>query len=763
MKRKNPELKKLRDRIHEILSAPGYRPLRLSELIGKLRIPPADRSEVRRIVDQLIREGVIVRVRKDRLILPSIADLVTGKIQMNERGFGFVVPEVSGPGEKPAPDVFIPAEDTGVAMHGDRVVVRLTEPSRVRREHQARPGMKANRIGKVIRILTRANPTLTGILQRSQHFHYLVPDDPRIGRDVYIDLTRSKVRAKMGERVVVKLDSWENRHINPEGVLVEVIGPADDPSLDIQVIVKKHRLRTEFPDDVLAEAGRVDDEVRASDHEGREDFTRDLVITIDPDDARDHDDALSLRKLRDGWELAVHIADVSHYVVPGSSLDSEARERGNSVYLPDRVIPMLPPRLSNGICSLKENVERLTKTVVFHIDRTGRVIDFRFCAGVIRSAARLTYRQVLPVIDPKATLKGPPPSPIEDAAILSLLRELWDVASRVRQLRFANGSLDLDFPELKVYCNDQGVPERVEKVENDISHQLVEECMLLANEAVAKEFRDRGIPSIYRIHEDPDPEKLEDFREQVLVAGQTMGDPTLRSEIQKLLKRLAGKPEEYLLKLNLLKSLKRAQYSATPVGHYGLAKENYTHFTSPIRRYADLVVHRTLNRLLDRPSNRGGRHSAKIPGYDVATLESIAGHCSITERIADEAEKEAVRLKLIEFFERSMKDQQLDQFEALITEVRNFGMIVELPEFMLSGMVRVSTMEDDFYEFDPSRHRLVGRKTKKLFQAGDKVHVAVSKVDRFKKQIDFMLSRDEEEERELPRREKPGSRRHRRR
>lgn len=708
----------------------------MSDLIAILKIPPHERSQVKRVVDQLIQEGVIVRVKKDRLVLPSDADLVTGRIQMNEKGYGFVVPENQTPASPPKQDIFVPAEDTWVAMHGDRVVVRLAVPNKKRdRRHD---GEHNRPCGRVIRILERANPTIIGTLQKSSNFYYIMPDDPRIGRDILVDISRSGLKPKLRDRVVVKMLPWENRHYNPEGELIEIIGPSDDPSLDLIVIVKKFRFRVDFPRQVMDELENIRDIVSEEEVEGRLDLRDELVVTIDPEDARDHDDALSLQRKADGrWTLGVHIADVSHYVKRGSALDAEAHERGNSVYLPDRVIPMLPPKLSNGICSLKEGVDRLSQSVMFDIDSDGNIHSYEFRPSVIRSAARLTYKQALSVIEPKRNLGNM----VESEPIRELLKNLWAVASRVRALRFINGSLDLDFPELKIYCDAKGFAERIEKSENDISHQLVEEFMLLANEAVAAEIRRNEIPSIYRIHEDPDPEKLEEYRDFVMANGYHMGDPTLKSEVQKILKRLSGKPEEYLLKLHLLKSLKRAQYSTTPVGHYGLAKENYTHFTSPIRRYADLIVHRSLLRALRKQKKHFNRKSDE-GSYDVATLEAIAGHCSITERVADEAEKEANRLKLIEFFERKMKEGGSDSFDALITEVKNFGLFVELPDFMLSGMIHISTIADDFYSFDPGRQRMVGRRTKRTFKPGDKVRVEVARVDRFKKQIDFQIAED---------------------
>ncbi len=730
-----PDIASLKRRIQSLLAAPDVRPLRISDLITQLKAPPHERAHVRRAVEALLQEGVVVHVRKDHLVLPSQADLVTGRIQMNERGWGFVVPETAAkPAGRPGPDIFVAAEDTGVAMHGDLVVVRLLEASR-----SERGGQKRGPAGRVIRILERANTTLTGVFQRSRDFHFVVPDDPRIGRDIYVNLARSPVRPKVGDRVVVDLHAWENRHVNPEGKLLEVIGPSDDPRFDIPVIIRKHNLRTDFPPEVLQQADAIPEHVPDAEFHRREDWTGEAVITIDPDDARDHDDALSLKRLPNGRSLVgVHIADVSHYVTPGSALDREARERGNSTYLPDRVIPMLPHRLSGGICSLHEGETRLAFSVFFEIDANGEVHSREFRETVIRPIAGLTYGQALSVLEPGHARSGPPPRPVPEA-LRPLLLDLGTLAARIRARRFVHGALELDFPEVRVRCDANGAVERIEKVDSDVSHQLVEEFMLLANEAVAAAIRRRELPGIYRIHETPDPEKLEAYRELVIASGFTMGDPTVRGEIQKLLRSVRGKTEEFLLKVNFLRSLKRACYSTEALGHYGLAMENYTHFTSPIRRYADLVVHRILRRTLHN------RHHAVSPrgradgAYDQTTLNDIAAHCSGTERVSDEAEKEATRLKLLEYFEVQMKQQHLDAFDAVVNDVRNFGMFVELPQFLVSGLVHISTIEDDFYVFDAARQSLTGQRRRRVFRPGDRLRVTVARVDRFKKQVDFRL------------------------
>src|SRR5262249_4271977 len=429
------------------------------------------------------------------------------------------------------------------------------------------------------------------------------------------------------------------------------------------------------------------------------------------------DDAIHVEKTPSGWRLGVHIADVAAYVEPGSPLDREARRRGNSVYLPDRVIPMLPERLSNGVCSLKPGVDRLTYSVFIHFDKRGSAKSARYTRSVIRSAHRLTYKQAY------AILTAAPSDRLGERLHLA-----WELASLLRQKRFEHGALDLDFPEVKVWVDKRGHPVRLERVENDESHQLIEEFMLVANEAVARELKKRAVPTVYRVHENPDPEKLAEYREFVLSFNYRVGDLTHRSELQRLLELIRGKPEEQALKIALLKSLKRARYFAQPLGHYGLAKANYLHFTSPIRRYADLVVHRALGR------DRTARHSDQL---GMAEIAPIAEHISTTERNAADAEIDAAQMKKLEFFQRQLDERNPQIFRAAVVDVRNYGLMVELPDALITGLVHVSSLTDDFYLFEPTRRQLIGRRSRKRFSVGDQLSVFVARVDIFKRQVDF--------------------------
>jgi ribonuclease R len=706
----------IHQKIQTLLSAPNYHPLRRDELAGKLRLNAAERRDFRRVLGEMLEKGEVVRVRKDRFVLPQDADLVVGRIEFNQNGFAFLRPDPpadAGVRAEPRPDVYVAGEDTWVALHGDRVVVRL---------HRERRKFKGadKPAGRVIRILERASETMVGTLQKSHHFHYVIPDDPRSPHDIY---TKPALNAQVGDKVVVKLAEWTSRHVNPEGEIVEVLGKADAPGVDILAIIRKYHLPTRFSEQTLAEVARIPEKISAAEHQGRLDLRGKFIVTIDPDDAKDFDDAVNVDELPGGgWRLGVHIADVSHYVQPDGALDREARARGNSVYLVDRVVPMLPEKLSNNLCSLRPAEDRLTQSVF--IEFTPKLVARKteFALSVIRSRHRLTYK------DAFARLQ----SRDDQDELTRELKKMWRLASQLRQQRFARGSLNLDFPEVKVRLDKQGKPTHIEKIHYDISHQLIEEFMLAANEAVAKHTCQLQVPCVYRIHEDPDLEKLRDFRQYAQSFGYKVGDVTHRHELQKLLKQVEGKPEEYAVSLALLRSLKQARYSPNPVGHYGLAKKFYTHFTSPIRRYADLIVHRTLLSLL-KPGPPSPRR------YSLQELASAAEHNSRTERVAGEAEEESVELKKLEYFQGQLVRGKLDVMDAVVCTVRNFGFFVELPESLMQGLVHVSRLEDDFYQYDEQLERLVGRRTRRVIKIGDKLRVQVERVDITKRQIDFRV------------------------
>jgi len=686
------------------LSLPDYRPSNTLELRKLLRLRNTDPDEMEASLKELELAGKVVRVRKDCWVLPQEAELITGVLQFNIKGFAFLLPEV---GDE---DYFIAGEDTGTALHQDLVVAR-----KIHRKGQAR---FSNPQAEVIRILKRRRNSMVGTLEHGGHFFFVVPDDPRFVHNIYVpDPAQSELTPKpdLGDKVVVQLTEWKSRNHNPEGVVSERLGRPGDPGLDILSIIRKNELPTEFPGEVLQEvASFAHPEGDAPFNDDRLDLRNEFIVTIDPETAKDFDDAIHVKSLGGGkWEVGVHIADVSSYVQPGSALDVEARKRGNSVYLVNQVIPMLPEELSNGLCSLNPRVDRLTYSCIATVTEDGKILKHYTTRSVIHSKHRLSYEQAF------VRLQRKPQDSLDQA-----LNQSWKIASKLRSNRFAAGSLDLDMPEVKVHCDEHGKPYKMTRVEHDISHQLIEEFMLMANELVAKDLRRKQLPAVFRVHESPDAEKLAEYRELLKIHDIKVGDLTQKKEVQRALKLIEGRPETHALKVGLLRSLKRAVYSAKPEGHYGLGKEDYTHFTSPIRRYSDLIVHRAL---------------AGIKMGGTAEMEKIAQHISQTERTAADAEGESVKLKKFEFFQNQLTEGKNQSFQAVVMDVQNFGMFVELPEFLISGLVHVSSMDGDFYHYNDRQQSLEGKRTRKSYTIGDTVQVQVMKVDMVKQQIDFKL------------------------
>lgn len=697
-------LHRLEERILDVLRRARAVPLTAGELRARLGSGEGTESVLCAALESLERQGRIVRIKDNRYVLPLTADLIPGRIRINRQGKGFLQPD-----DPRIPEIVIPEHATGTALHEDRVLVRRT----VRAKGLRPPGPEPP-IGEVVRILERHRTQLVGTLQRSARFYYVIPDDPRIPHDIYVPTPRVGQRtARVGDKVVVALRDWPSREANPEGDLIEILGRPDAPGVDMLAVLRQYQLPTAFPAAVRREAEAFGNRVRGEELRGRVDCRSQLVITIDPEDAKDFDDAIALERLPDHrWKLWVHIADVSHYVKPGSALDEEARRRGNSTYLVDRVIPMLPEILSNELCSLKPGVDRLTKCVEFLFSPEGHVLQTRFYPAVIHSRRRLTYAEALELI------RGPARDPIS-----RMLHQAHRLAQRLRQRRFAQGALDLDFPEVKVRLDAQGRVLRVETVEHDEAHQLIEEFMLLANEAAAKRLRQLRRPALYRVHEPPEPARLEEYRQEVLSHNIPCGNLLKREELRRLLQRLKQTPLGPALKVGLLRSLMRAQYATEPLGHFGLNKTDYTHFTSPIRRYADLMVHRALFEPGALPSR--------------VELEELADHLSTMERNSADAERDSREVKLFAFLEEQLRTGRTVSYPALVTDVRNHGFFVDLPTLGLSGMVPLSRLKDDFYLFDSERNELRGRRHRRRIRLGDELHVVVARVDRFKKQLDF--------------------------
>jgi ribonuclease R len=739
------------DRLLAHLARRKYVPSSAEAIAKEWRLNPKDRRRFNENVAELVRTGRIVVIKGDRLCVPHEADLVTGTINFRQKGSAMVFPEVKVTEPRKA-GIFVAAEDTGVALQGDKVVVRLRSPKDRDFPHFLKPGEQA---GKVIKILERASATLTGTLQRGRAYFYVVSDDPRIGHDIIVpDPAKAGLRppAMVGDKVVVRLNEWKERHLNPDGTVIERLGRAFEPRAELAAIYHKHNLATSFPEPVVREAAHLPAVVGPEDLEGRRDYRNIPTFTIDPDDAKDFDDALSVEYLDHGEvRVGVHIADVSHYVKPGTALDREAQNRGNSTYLVGTVIPMLPEKLSNGLCSLVEAQDRVTKAALFTFNRAGAIKHVEFANTVIRSRKRLTYKQAFALmfednLDKIRRLPLPAAhqtgstgralNVLEDSELLELqkwVRQLWTIGSKIRRERMASGSLDLDMPETKIFVDAQGYADRIELIHNDESHQLIEEFMLLANEAVARLTRTKQLPSLYRVHDDPDETKLDELRQYLGTFNIKVGDLANRAEVVRLLTVLKDHPQGYILRTQLLRSMRKACYRASPDGHYGLNKNDYTHFTSPIRRYSDLVVHRVFDTALLKLQGK------PAPGYKIAQIDQLAEHLSLTEINSTEAERDSVKVKLMEYFERESTRKQKTVFTAIITDVRNHGFFIEVAEAGAFGMVPVSSLRDDFYVLNGAGTAFIGRKHKRKFELGHKVQVVVDKVDRQRRLIDFTV------------------------
>jgi ribonuclease R len=674
---------------------------------------------------------------------PQADDSVKGVIQFRAGGSAFVIVD----GKRDEPSIQIAPDDTGVALPGDTVVVRI-----YRGVAGKRPG---ERVGRVVEIIKRGKTTIVGDLRREGRNFFVAPDDPRFVFEIAVpDPARSAVKPAPhpGDKVVVKLGEWRRREQPLVGEIVDKLGRTHEPRAELLGIFIKHGLEPNFPADVEREALAIPDRVSAKDSEGRVDYRQIPVFTIDPDDAKDFDDALSVEDLGGGdVRVGIHIADVSHYVKPGTAIDREARTRGNSTYLVGTVIPMLPEKLSNGLCSLVEAQDRLCKAVFLVFGPDYKIKDTGYANTVIRSRKRLTYKQAYALLfeDNLEKIRAMPVPPkhqtgstgralreLSDWELTDLqawIRSLWRIASVLRKARMAHGSLDLDMPETKIFVDPQGYADRLERIEQDESHQLIEEFMLAANEAVARLTRTQKLPSLYRVHDQPDAEKLNDYRQFVSTFGIKVGDLSRREEVVKLLTILKTHPQGYTLRTQFLRSLKKACYRPTPDGHYGLHKKDYTHFTSPIRRYADLVVHQVVQSYLGHRGGGGVRH-------DIRGVQQLAEHLSLTEINSTEAERESVKIKLLEFFERELAKKKRTAFAAIITDVRRHGFFIELVESMTFGFVSSDTLGDDNYQLNPEGNALVGRRKHRTYELNGRLDVVVDKVDRFKRIIDFRPS-----------------------
>ena len=669
---------------------------------------------------------------------PAPKGSLTGSIKFLPNGHAFFYPvigdtenEASGIDFKLYSRIFIPRDKTKTSLDGDSVRIKTSAPSSKPRQRGPVPDDQEMR-GEVIEVISRRSGRIVGVFRKKANFSWVETDDKALeGR---INIT-GDTTAEPGQTVVVDLESWENPKTDPIGRVIEVLGWPGDAGVDILSTIARYGLRTSFPEDVLQEARAVPEEIPAQEIARRRDHRDKLVITIDPADAKDHDDAIYIAKTKSGgWLLEVHIADVSHYIKPGAPMDKEAVERGNSTYLVDRVLPMLPTELSNGICSLKPNVDRLTKCAIMEISSEGHIINTKFVDAVIHSRAKLSYEQAQAILDGKPAPEG------SDPTLSGSVKEAWKMASLLRKNRFLNGALDLEMPEIKIKLDENGRACEAHQVVHTSSHQLIEECMLIANQAVAKILRERSKPSIFRIHEDPDPSRLEDYAETAKQHGYKPGDLTNRSHIQALLDSAKGTAEEHTIKLGLLKSLKRAAYAADPIGHYGLAKTDYTHFTSPIRRYADLIVHRSLQPFLDNAPKNADRTPSQ------ADLRDIARHISDTERTSAEAESETKQIKLLEYLELiAFTDQSKDDgdettFDGVITDVRAMGLMVEIPEMSVRGVVKREDLpRSTNWRFEAHNMAWTSFDGRRL-ALGMKLPLRIVSIDKIKRFVDFAVA-----------------------
>ncbi|NLM45178.1 MAG: ribonuclease R [Firmicutes bacterium] len=701
----------LEEKILDYMREVAYKPLKIEELAHELGI--ADKKEIKRfhkLLEEMEQAGKIIKTRYGRYGVPEKMNLVVGKLQGNQAGFGFVIPD-----NPDLPDVFIPASQMNGAMHNDHVVARLVKGGRGKSTE-----------GEIIRILKRRSALLVGRYEAGKHFGFVVPDDQRIFQDIFIPKAEAK-GLKNGMKVQVRITRWPEKRRNPEGVIAEILGYPGDRGVDTLSIVKKYELPEEFPPEVKKEARAYSRELSADDLEGRQDL-RDLVtITIDGADAKDLDDAVSLQKnSRGNWELGVHIADVGHYVKEGSALDREAFRRGNSVYLVDRVIPMLPPELSNDLCSLNPGVDRLTQSVIMELDAQGNVLSYNFSASVVRSRERMTYDAVRAILEDKdAGLTK------RYSSLVPMLEEMANLATALREKRMARGAIDFALPEVKITLDEDGKVSEIERRPRTIAESIIEEFMLVCNETVAEHFSRLELPFIYRIHERPDEEKMLQFRDFVHNLGFSLkGKPGKihPHALQELLRTVAGRPEERVVNTLLLRAMKQAKYSTDDAPHFGLAARHYTHFTSPIRRYPDLVIHRLLREY--QQGIPGQKRLARIAKYNSLAAEQA----SLTERIAMEAERESEDVKKIEYMENKIGQV----FPAIISGVTSFGLFAELDN-LVEGLIHVSSMDDDYYHYHEDKLALIGERTGKTYRIGKPVRVMVKRASKEDRQMDFVL------------------------
>ena len=698
--------------IYDFICDEFYVPMKLKELAVLLQVPKDQRKELKAIMDSLEAEGK-VHVSKKGKYTKGEAKRIVGTYQAHARGFGFVAVE----GEDD--DIFISEDDTNGAFHGDQVEVTIkSAPDGKRRE------------GKVVRILSHGTTRLVGYFQKNKNFGFVVPDNQRFIKDVFVPLERSK-GAVTGHKVVVELTKYGGDNKKPEGKIVEIIGHVNDPGTDIMSIVKGYDLPIEFPEKVLNQAERVAKDVSTADMAGRMNIRDWQMVTIDGEDAKDLDDAISLTKEGENYKLGVHIADVTNYVQEKSALDREAYKRGTSVYLVDRVIPMLPHILSNGICSLNEGEDRLALSCIMTINDKGNVVDYKIAETVICVDRRMTYTSVKKILEEQDEEECK-----KYEEFVPMFQMMEKVAGILREKRKKRGSIDFDFPETKMVLDEQGKPIELKPYDRNVATKIIEDFMLLANETVAEHYFWQEIPFVYRTHEQPDEEKIQKLAIFINNFGHSMhiaNNAVRPKEIQKLLVKVEGTNEEALISRLALRSMKRAKYTPENTGHFGLATTYYCHFTSPIRRYPDLQIHRIIKEdLRGRMNDNRREHYEKI-------LPEVTKQCSERERLAEEAERETIKLKKVEYMEEHIGEV----FEGVISSITKWGIYVELPN-TIEGLVHVTNMHDDHYDYIEERFEMVGEHTRKVYKLGHTVYIVATGTDRLQRTIDFEFVEKEE-------------------
>lgn len=699
----------LQENIVEFMKEQAYKPMDARELSRIFDIKKSDYEDFLKVLGYMERDGLIVKTRTEHYGVPERMGLIVGKLQGHQKGFGFLIPEID------RPDVFIPSSNMNGAMHGDKVMVKILK--------EEDGGKKCE--GEIIRIIERANKNVIGIFEESKNFGFVVPDEKRMYQDIYVPKEKAK-GAKTGDIVIVEILKWPDTRRSPEGKIVEILGKKGDRGIDILTIIKKYRLPEEFPLKVQSYVDKISEEIPEEEYERRIDLRSLKIVTIDGEDAKDLDDAISIEKLSNGnYKLGVHIADVSHYVKEKNPLDKEALKRGTSVYLIDRVIPMLPKKLSNGMCSLNPKVDRLTLTCMMEIDRSGKVVDHEVFESIIKTSERMTYTDVTKILRDK------------DEELMKRYDYLLEEFNTMEELckilykkRIDRGAIDFDFEECKITLDKNGKPIKIEPYERAIANRIIEEFMLVCNETIAEYMFWANVPFVYRIHEDPDVEKLTHFNEFAHNLGYVvkMTQEIHPKSLQGIVEKAKGTREETVINTLLLRSLKKARYAPESVGHFGLAARYYCHFTSPIRRYPDLIIHRIIKEYINGKIN-DKRINKLMDEVSVASVQS-----SEMERLADEAEREVDDLKKAEY----MSERIGEVYEGIISSVTAFGMFVELPN-TIEGLIHISTLNDDYYIYDEKHLCLIGERTKKKYKLGDIAKIKVDKVDIDAHEIFFEL------------------------